>query len=152
MVMIVVLAIITSCKTQKSASNIQNMSALPNVIIYKTKADYFDFVPITMSADKKEIISYPAPTDIKIGDNLTYPTKLKKGYLLDNRGINENSVFTTITYEQYSKLKEAPTLAYFYSHLKEKNPFIQILNLGKRTDFYDLENEINKLIVEKKLK
>lgn len=151
MVMIVVLAIITSCKTQKSVSNIQNMSALPNVIIYKTKADYFDFVPITMSADKKEIISYPAPTDLKNESGLTYPAKLKKGFLLDNRGINENSVFTTITYEQYSKLKEPPTLQYFYTHIKDKNPFIEILNLGKRTEFKDLVNEVN-VLLEKKLK
>lgn len=152
MVMIVFLAIITSCKSQKSVSNTQKMSYLPNVIVYKTRADYFDFVPVTFSSDKKEIISYPAPSDLKNGIGLTHPTKLKNGYLLDNRGISENSVFTTITYLEYSKLAQAPSLNYFYAHIKDKEPFLEIFNVGKRNLFKNLENDINKLIEANELK
>jgi len=39
-------------------------SASPNTIEYNTKGDYFDKVPITLSEDKKSILSYPDLKDL----------------------------------------------------------------------------------------
>lgn len=82
-------------------------AALPKAIVYKTNGDFLHNVPITLSADRKEIISYPAPSDIS---EASLPVQLDEGYLLDRRGIGPNTAFTVYTYKEYSELKSAPSL------------------------------------------
>lgn len=90
---------ICACCNYKDESylRIDYSSASPNVIVYNIKADYFDKVPITLSEDKKSILSYPDPKDLIVDGVYFLPTKLEKGYLLDNRGISINTVFLNIT-------------------------------------------------------
>ena len=71
------------------------------VIVYKTRANFYNMVPVTLNQDKDRIVSYPAPSDLYFEGELALPGKLKKGYLLDRRGINVNTVFTSFTYEEY---------------------------------------------------
>jgi hypothetical protein len=94
----------------------------PQTIVYKTKKDYYNLVPVLLSDDKTEIISYPHPIDIKVGDTYVTPTKLNEGYLLDNRGIGKNVAFLNMTYEQYSKLDRVPTLEELQNMIVDKNP------------------------------
>lgn len=37
----------------------------PQALIYKTKKDYTNLVPVLLSDDKTEIVSYPNPRDSK---------------------------------------------------------------------------------------
>ena len=120
-------------------------------IVYKTTKDYSKNVPVTLSDDKTKIVSYPAPSDIYYKGNLSYPTVLSNGYLLDNRGISVNTAFTKYTYDEYSKLIESPNLITLYNSIIEKEPFIEIYNCGNRYRFKDETQELNTIILQKKL-
>ena len=124
----------------------------PAAIVYKTKADYSKYVPVTLSDDKTKIVSYPAPQDVFYQGKLAVPTQLCHGYLLDNRGIMPNSAFLKITYEEYSKLKEVPSLDELYKQITDKSPFSVMYDLGLRSNFKSDKKEIEKIIKKKKLK
>lgn len=120
-------------------------------IIYKTKHDYFQNVPVTLSPDKSKIVSYPSVTDIFYKGSLAYPYKLENGYFLDNRGINENTAFLKYTYEEYSKLKEIPKLTELYAAIIDKDPFLEIFNCGNRYRFKDEIKELNEILTKNDL-
>lgn len=117
-----------------------------SVIIYKTTKDYSDLVPVIMDAGRTKIVSYPAPSDLFFRSELAKPTGLKKGYLLDNRGINENVAFLKYTYETYSKLTEAPSLKEMMLNITDKYPLKEMIYCGKRNQYKDEIKELNALI------
>lgn len=82
-------------------------AAMPKAVIYRTNGDFIHNVPITLSADRKQIISYPAPSDLSAS---SLPVELNDGYLLDRRGISANTAFTKYTYDEYSRMTTAPSL------------------------------------------
>ena len=135
----------------KNEENLNMTYAGPPTIIYKTHKDYFKNVPITLNESKTEVDSYPAPQDIYYNGELAYPTKLKKGYLLDNRGIGRNTVFLKYSYEEYSKLKEAPSLDGLMKSIIDKEPFTEIWDCGNRYIFKDIEIELNEIIRTRRL-
>lgn len=157
-ILIVSVLVINSCSTPKknkiSAEAKEtdkdkvmlNFKEGPQTFIYKTKQDYNKFVPITLSDDKSEIISYPHPKDIFYNGDLAYPTELKGGYLLDNRGINSHVAFINITYEDYSKMESAPSLEELYAMILDKNPLVEMYNCGNRFTFKNGIADLNKLI------
>jgi hypothetical protein len=124
----------------------------PPTLVYKTNKDYYNNVPVTLSADKSRIVNYPAISDVFYKGVLAYPFRLADGYLLDNRGINENTAFLEYTYEEYSKLKELPELTDLYSFIIDKEPFIELYNCGNRYRFKDEIAELNEIIKSNKLK
>lgn len=147
--------IIYSCKTPGESktnnqqentvtnnNNNQQMIARAPIIIYKTSNNYFNNVPVTLSADKSEIVSYPDIRDIYYKEDLATPTKLVRGFLLDNRGIGVNSAFLKYTYEDYSQLSVTPSPDILYSLIIDKDPFKEIYNMFCERD----TAEINKLI------
>jgi hypothetical protein len=148
---LIISCILLSCKSNNKAAFKPDYSPGPSAIVYKTKADYSKNVPVILSADKSEIVSYPHPTDIKSGDLFQYPTVLKGGYLLDNRGVNENVAFLKLTYEEYSKMPEAPSLEILYSLIIEKDPIIKICDCGNKKAFNNLTEQLNTLILKNKL-
>ncbi|MCC8039402.1 MAG: hypothetical protein LIP02_14930 [Bacteroidales bacterium] len=81
-------------------------SYIPRALIYRTNGDYADNVPITVNAAGDQVVSYPAPTDLR---NAT-PVPLADGWLLDRRGVNLNTRFTTYTYKEYSEMQAAPSI------------------------------------------
>ncbi len=126
-----------SCKCQKSGNQTvknnnhhtpETVSALAPVIIYKTTSDFYYNVPVILTDDKTDIVSFPDISDVYFNGKLAYPTRLENGYLLDNRGIGKNVAFLNITYEQYSKLAETPTKAELLNKILDKNPLIEIYN------------------------
>lgn len=123
----------------------------PQVIIYKTKTDYYNNVPVTISEDKLEITAYPGIKDIFYNGKLAYPAKLNNGFLLDNRGINNNTAFLEYTYEQYSKLEATPTADELLANILDKDPIAEMYNCGSKYDFKDLVTELNKAIDENNL-
>ncbi len=124
----------------------------PPALVYKTRGDYYHLVPVLLSEDKKEIISYPHPKDLIRGHGYTFPDSLNNGYLLDNRGIGANVAFLGLTYQEYSNLKEVPTPEQLYGKIVDFDPLTELCNCGLRTSFSDPVKEINLLIDSRELK
>lgn len=118
----------------------------PQALIYKTKGDYRNFVPVLLSDDKTEIVSYPNPSDLTTNGTLAKPTALKKNYWLDNRGIGKNVAFLKLTYEEYSKLPVAPSLKELLQMIVDKDPLVELCDCGNRTKYTDAKGELNKAI------
>lgn len=94
------------------------VAALPHAIVYQVSGDdCMDLVPITLTADGKGVLSYPAPTDLNVGQT---PIDLGDGWWLDRRGIGPTSVFTTYTYEEYEAMSQAPSVAELLAHIDHK--------------------------------
>lgn len=91
----------------KSTTGGNPAAAMPKAVVYRTNGDFIHNVPITLSADRKQIISYPAPSDLSAS---SLPVELNDGYLLDRRGISANTAFTKYTYDEYSRMTTAPSL------------------------------------------
>lgn len=123
----------------------------PQAIVYKTKEDYYNNVPVILSAEKSEIVSYPGIKDIYFKGELAYPTKLNDGYLLDNRGIDINVGFLKYTYEQYSTLEKTPTSEELLSNILDTDPITEMYNCGSKFDFKDILSELNDAIDNNKL-
>lgn len=145
---LILIIVASSCNCLKNKINDKpNQSyAVQRTTVYKTIGDFAHLVPITMNKNRTEIISYPAPSDLIINGKLTTPTQLKKGYLLDNRGVNINTVFLKFTYEDYSKMDKAPSLEELMKNIAERHPFTELINCGPRSQFKDEIKEINRLI------
>lgn len=122
------------------------------VVVYKTKSDYSKKVPVTLSADKSRIIAYPAPEDIRRGNgSYTYPTPLKRGYLLDNRGIGPNTAFLKVSYEEYAALTENPSLEDLKSWILDADPILEWYRCPDLHRTAAIEAELNRIINNKKL-
>lgn len=122
------------------------------MIVYKTKANYNNLVPVILSDDKSEIVSYPHPNDIKTESGYQTPIALHNGYLLDRRGISKNIAFLNITYDEYSKLKEVPTIKKLYNSIIDKDPLIELCSCGREDAFFDPVSQLNELIDSNKLR
>ncbi|MBC7552561.1 MAG: hypothetical protein H7257_01140 [Taibaiella sp.] len=121
------------------------------VIVYKTKKNYKNLVPVTLSEDRTKIVAYPDPSDFKSASHNWLPVKLHKGYWLDRRGINRNVAFLNITYKQYALLPKAPAIEKLYSLIKDNEPLTEFCNCGQHQDFPHPVKKLNSLIDKKKL-
>jgi hypothetical protein len=118
----------------------------PPALVYKTRKDYSQYVPVIMNVEKTKIISYPDPADVYYKGALAYPTQLKNGYLLDNRGIGPNVAFLNYTYETYSQLKNSLSMEQMMNNLLDKDPLYELWNCGSRASFKNEVDELNLLI------
>lgn len=142
-----------ACKTQNSNAFTPDFETpAPPVLVYKTKTNYNNLVPVLLSDDKSEIISYPHPTDLKSDDTYALPTTLKEGYLIDNRGIGKNVAFLKLTYEEYAALSEAPMLKKMYALIIDKDPLVELCNCGNKAAFTNISEQLNALIKKDKLR
>ena len=124
----------------------QIVAATPKVIIYKMRKDYSRHVPVTLSADRKKIVAYPAITDVKIGEQFTYPTRLQDGWWLDNRGISRYVAFLTYTYEEYAALPATPAPSELMEHILDSDPLTDMRFMGNRYQYKELVDELNEKI------
>jgi hypothetical protein len=131
---IVFIAFLFGCKSKSPLTQSQNTINVtgPQVVIYKTKDNYFMHVPVNLSADKL---------------SLTYPVKLENGYLLDRRGINEGCAFLKLTYYEYSRLDHTPTQEELMNLILDPDPLTELYYCGRKNDFKDLESELNQAIL-----
>lgn len=151
--LLLIFTALLSCHSSKTTvQNKKNMERTilftpgPQAIIYKTQKDYSKNVPVTMNKERTQIVSYPAPTDIYYRGELSYPTPLKDGYLLDNRGIGINVAFLSYTYEEYSKLKTAPSMDELKEQIIDFYPLTELWNCGIRSQYKNEVKELNELI------
>jgi hypothetical protein len=143
--LLVMVMALTSCANQKTASK-QNAMANEPFIIYKTKADYSQLVPVILNEPKTEIVAYPAPSDLKSVEGLRTPIELKNEYLLDVRGIGPNVAFTSYTYEAYAAMEHAPGLKALMDAIVDKEPLLEMYDCKKFLDSkYDLK-KVNRLV------
>lgn len=150
---IVLVLFSVSCCTPLRKIQVYQSAAIPGspTIVYKTKADYFNNVPVLLSADKQTIVAYPDPKDLTIDNKLCLPTQLKGGYLLDNRGISSNVGFLKISYKEYSSMASPPSINELKNLLLDADPLIELYDLGPRHNFKNTDKEINKIITRNKL-
>lgn len=145
--MLLMSTLITSCSPAKKAvtghQNVQLSVPGPKVIIYQTKQDYSQQVPVILSEDKKRIESYPDIKDVFSAGSLAYPTPLHKGFLLDNRGISRNVAFLNITYEAFSKLPATPSPEQLMKMITDKDPLLKMYSCGIRPSYKNIEEELN---------
>ena len=150
--------IFVSCKSNEEIKNSINENSFggavssPPTLVYKTKKDYNNRIPVLLNDDKTQIVSYPDPKDVKVGNTFLLPTSLENGYLLDNKGISKNVAFLEYTYQEYAKLQTLSTLQELYNRILDKNPLTELCNCGNKNRFSDLEKELNELITSGKLK
>lgn len=133
----------TPASSGRISSSVQ---AAPPVVIYKTAKDYSRHVPVGLSEDGQTIVSYPAVSDVKVGDKYPYPTPLADGYLLDNRGIGRNVAFLSYTYEEYAALPSTPSRSELLEKVIDKHPLTEIHTCGNRYEYKDLVKELNERI------
>lgn len=126
--------------------NTRKSSAGPPVYIYKTRNDYYNKVPVTLSENKDKVINYPGIKDVYSAGKPTYPTRLAKDYLLDNRGINKNTAFLNLTYEAYAHLLRVPKPEKLFEMVLDNDPFTELYYCGSRYDFKDPVTELNEKI------
>ncbi len=124
----------------------------PRLVVYKTKANYRDLIPVALSEDKSRIISYPGTTDVKLAEGYMKPSKLKKGYLLDNQGIGKNVAFLGITYEEYAKMGKTLSRDEMFAKIVDKDPLLELYDCGERKgEQSSLIKSLKKSIRKKKL-
>ena len=126
-------------------------NAAPALVVYKTKKDYSNNVPVILSADRHSIVSYPDPATFKNADHYL-PTKLKGGYLLDNRGINTNVAYLKLTYAQYAALPKALPAETMMKMIIDKHPLKEMCNCGSRYAFNNVTNSLDSIIKTGKLR
>ncbi len=126
--------------------------AMPQILVYKTRANYNKLVPVLLSPDKKRIISYPAPGDVTGGASGFEPVQLHKGYLLDKMGVAWNTAFLKYTYEEYAKLKTLPSEEEMYKMIVDKDPLVSLYDCGRREPINNLVHKFNDMIDEGKIK
>jgi hypothetical protein len=122
----------------------------PPAMIYKTKKDYFDKVPVTLSENLDEVVVYPSQKDIIAGESFSYPTRLVNGFLLDNRGIGQHSAFLNLSYEEYAEMQADISAESLYLRIIDPDPFLELYHCGNRFGYRDLIKELNELIEQNK--
>ncbi len=141
-------------KSKDTASELYHPSFNPgpHVIVYKTTGDYKFNVPVLLSDDGKDIISYPHPSDIKATELSVVPTVLKNGYLIDNRGISAKAAYLKLTYSEYAKLDSVPSIATLKSWIIATNAVTELCDCGDKSGYTNLEKQINDMIERDSLK
>lgn len=124
----------------------------PRCIVYKMKQDYSRQVPVELSPDRTEVVSFPGIRDIYLHEGFAYPTKLEDGYFLDNRGIGPQVAFLRLTYDEYSKLELTPSASLLMNLILDADPILEMYDCGNRNSFADAEAAMNELILTGKLK
>ncbi len=145
--------LLSGCKSGSDIAESSKVSKVtgPQVVIYKKKDNYFQHVPVTLTTDKKSLVSYPAPSDVLVNGDLAYPENLENGYLLDKRGINEGCAFLKWTYYEYSRLEHTPSHQEIMKMILDDDPLTEMYYCGKKSDYKDLIPELNQLILDNKL-
>ncbi len=141
--------ILLACKTTSNSSVVPSIKITdkitqePPIIVYKTKGNYNNLVPIRLSDDKTQIVSYPAPSDLKKDGQFLYPTELEGGLLIDNLGISKNSAFIKLTYEEYAALQNTLPLSELFKLIVDKAPFLEMYDCGNKQSFTNLKEQLN---------
>jgi len=124
------LILLAACKTGRQTTQQPQQTAYSQtpapLIVYKTRYNYVNLVPIVLSQNKDSILHYPHPQDLKYGNSFRYPVLLEQGYLLDKKGIQPGTAFLRLTYEEYAAFKDLPSQHQLLQMIADTNPFIEL--------------------------
>lgn len=98
-------------------------ASLAPIIIYKTRGDYRELVPIQLSADGSTVVSYPSRYDLGEPGAFSTPLLLDAGYLVDRRGVGPHSAFLKLTYDEYYALPNDPSITELLGWVIDREPF-----------------------------
>lgn len=98
---------------------------------------------------KDKIVSYPGKSDLLYNGEPAYPVQLKRGYLLDRRGVNSNTAFTRYTYEEYAKLESTPTPDELFDSIIDFDPFTALYDCGRMNNYENIPADLNRLITKR---
>ena len=84
----------------------QPVGMMPKPTAFRMSGDYADNVAVTLDA-QGNLVYFPDPSDIS---EESKPIPLGDGWWLNRQGLSEKSVFTRYTFEEYSKLKNVPSI------------------------------------------
>ena len=130
-------------------ANAQPMTGIrpqKHLIVYKTKKDLSACVPVLLSDDKKSVVSFPDPVDIKAAGNNAKPVHLHKGYMLSTYGIGANSAFLKTSFEEYASLPSVPAPNQLLTMIRNKKPFKMLCDCGIAGDAEKNIAELNRWI------
>lgn len=141
------LCLSAGCAGRKATATAEGMAERTRpLMVYRTKQDLHDKVPVGLSEDRQHILSYPQPKDLLLDGKLRLPTKLAKNHWLDNKGVSLNTGFLRMTYAEYAALQEAPPLAEMEAMLMDRDPLESLCDCGLRGTMADPVKEINGLL------
>ncbi|MBN2664782.1 MAG: hypothetical protein JXR68_14120 [Bacteroidales bacterium] len=149
---IIVFSLFSMCKSTENTTYKPDFSPGPPAIVYKTKKDYSQNVPVLLSEDKSKVVGYFGPKDLIRSGELATPSTLEKGYLLDNIGINQNVAYTSLNLENYTKSMQVFTADKLFELIIDNDPLINMYNCGNRGKMINPEEQINEIILNNKLK
>jgi hypothetical protein len=150
--LIVVYTVNSSCSATYKNQRLTDASIYvtgPKTLIYKTRKDYSMQVPIELSADKMNIISYPDIKDVFVNGKYAIPTSLYDGFQLDNQGISANVAFLKLSYQQYASLTATPSPDSLRNLILDSDPLTVLYDCGRKVDYQNLTVELNNLIETK---
>ncbi len=142
--------VVMSCSNGKDVSG--NAADTRPLMVYRTKQDVHDKVPVGLSADGRHIISYPSPQDLRVDGTLLQPTPLGATHWLDNKGIGLRTGFLRMTYAEYAALSEAPAIAEMEAQLLDRDPFVELCDCGTRGSMADPVKELGQLVRKGRLR
>lgn len=131
----------------KDISSGKTSVSYPPIVIYKMKRDYSRNVPVLLSDNKSEIVSYPHPMDLMgMTSKEVMPIRLNGGYYLDRRGINKNVAFLNISYNSYRKLRKPLSIKEIEKLILDRSPLTEILTCTNHTYSEKNIDKINSMI------
>ncbi len=105
-----------------SKAVVENNQPMRKIMVFKPYQDVYNLVPVRLSQDKKEVLSYPAASDLPdLGIQ-----KLENGYLLDLIGVNENTAYLNITINEYKTSSRSFSLKELKSNIGNVNPYLEL--------------------------
>lgn len=132
--------------TQVTHHEIKHFIPDSPMIIYQTRADYSQYVPVRMNAERTKIISFPLPHELHFQGIPLLPTPLNKGFRLDNIGIGPDVAFLKFTIRQYILLLTPPPVEVMMQHILDSQPLVAMFQCGYRYEYTDLIRDVNVLI------
>ncbi len=124
----------------------QDMAATARMVVYRTRTNVRDHVPIMLSEDGTAIVSYPDPSDLRAPGGLPLPFQLEQGWLLDRRGVGVHSAFLNMTYAEYAALDEPPSMIELAGALVDRDPITDMCDCGLRNAFNEPVAELDRII------
>ncbi len=155
---VLMLVLAFSCKSKPQTKEVlpvlfhPSFNPGPHVMVYKTSGDFRFNVPVLLSENDSDIVSYPDPADIRsVEVKGFYPGSLKREYLIDNKGISKHVAFLKLTYDEYAKLDTVPSFKTLKSWIMAKNVITELCDCGDKAGYSNIEKQINEMIEQDSL-
>ena len=124
------------------ASVVEKSQSIRKAIVFKPTQDLSDLVPVRLSDDKKEILSYPAASDLPDLSML----KLENGYQLDLIGVNITTAYLNISINEYKTTSRNFSLEELKSKILIVNPYLELYECNYDSIKLTIHEEFNQWI------